>query len=269
MQAPVRSVSPIPSSTIGGFPTSQTLRSPPAPGAVTNMASFARRQPSPSVTSVPTNLNYTINRSQGSMAPSNNKLDINLNINVNNDGSISASTGQATPSFNTTNPQFLNSRVQPTVIRSTEVSPFMQMGNTATIMPQRQQLRPQFDFSQLPPGSIPLGEPVPIGGTLGQPFPPPNYGQNMQGLQRIQSIQGIQGQRPILSQSPIKRSPVHSPIKPPSQPLQGQPPILGLGVQPLGIPSGQFAGQQIRPLGLPFGMILPPSYVGYRNLNTN
>ena len=175
MQATVRSMSPLPSSTMGGFPGSQTLRSPPAPGSVTNMASFARRQPSPSATSVPTNLNYTINRSQSSMAPSNNKLDINLNINVNNDGSISASTGQATPSFNTTNPQFLNSRLQQTVISSSEIPSFGQMGNTATIMPQRQQFPPQFGNTlgsnqRLPPGSIPLGEPVPIGNTIGQPI---------------------------------------------------------------------------------------------------
>ena len=81
-------------------------------------------------------------------------------------------------------------------------------------------------------------------------------------MQGIQRFQGVQGQRPVLSQSPLKTSPIQSPIKPPSQSFQGQPPILGLGIQ------GQFLGQQqIRPLGLPFGMVLPPSYVGYRPLN--
>jgi hypothetical protein len=87
-------------------------------------------------------------------------------------------------------------------------------------------------------------------------------------MQGIQRFQGVQGQRPVLSQSPLKTSPIQSPIKPPSQSFQGQPPILGLGVQPMGGIQGQFLGQQqIRPLGLPFGMVLPPSYVGYRPLN--
>lgn len=87
-------VSPTPSQLQRGPSPQFPPRSPPPPTSVANFTPLVRRTPNTTMSQVPTNLNYTIHQSpQRSFAPSNNKLDINLNINVNNDGSITASTG--------------------------------------------------------------------------------------------------------------------------------------------------------------------------------
>lgn len=113
-----RNLSPTPPYPQRGSSVQVPPRSPLAT-SMSNFGQLGRRAASPSINHVPTNLNYTINRSPPtSLAPTNNKLDINLNINVNNDGTISTSTGQA-PILNNTS-QFINtSRQIPTVIHST------------------------------------------------------------------------------------------------------------------------------------------------------
>lgn len=124
-----------------GLPLSSL--SPPPPGAVTSNAALIRR-PSPGGYT-PTNLSYNVNRPLQSLSSSPNKLDINLNINVNNDGTISASTGQNAPSASFTAPR----------------SPIMQ-STPQFLQPQRPQMLPvggmPFGGSQY--GGAPFGIPV-------------------------------------------------------------------------------------------------------------
>jgi len=97
---------------------------------------------------------------------------------------------------------------------------------------------------------LPIGSQIPLR-TVGSQIPLTSLGQQVQGLQGT-SIQGFPGQ--------------------PIQGLQGPSLIYGqqpqiLGQVPLGLPPNAYINQAHRPLNLPYGMLLPPSYAGYRTLN--
>jgi hypothetical protein len=131
------------------------MRPPLPPQISVQNVPLIKKQHTSSMNQFPTNLNYSINTSpqtpQAHLVPSNNKLDINLNINVNNDGSIVASTGQATP----------------VAVHSSE-PPFIPVGSTA-------RSGTSFGMSRVPVGDpFPNGQPMTIPlslTTLGQPLP--------------------------------------------------------------------------------------------------
>lgn len=104
-------------------------------------------------------------------------------------------------------------------------------------------------------GRPPVGVGRPIGQPIGSPVTLPTSSQ-------VNLGQPIVGQ-PFVGQPIVSQPIMGKPIIPQNL---GQP-LPNVGRPIVNAPMGIFVGQQPRPLGLPYGMLLPPQYVGYRTLD--